>query len=100
MNDGSTFRGIYMNMFNPVVMKVLEKECIISIFLGSFYLNQSENVTKADSKRGLPGCPMVKNPPCNVGDVGLIPDWGTEIPYATGKLSLCTTTGEPVCHNQ
>lgn len=54
MNDGSTFRGIYMNMFNSIVMKVLQKEGIICILVGGFYLNQSENVTKADSKRGLP----------------------------------------------
>ena len=29
---------------------------------------------------------MVKNPPCNAGDVGLIPAWGTKIPPACGKL--------------
>ena len=27
---------------------------------------------------------MVKNPPSNAGDVGLIPDQGTKIPYAMG----------------
>ena len=34
---------------------------------------------------------MVKNPPCNAGDTGLIPVRGTKIPHATGQLSLCTT---------
>ena len=29
---------------------------------------------------------MVKNPPCNAGDVGLIPAWGTKIPPASGQL--------------
>ena len=39
------------------------------------------------------------NLPCNAGDVGSIPGPGTKIPHATGKLSLCMTTTEPVCHN-
>ena len=30
---------------------------------------------------------VVKNLPCNVGDVGLIPAWGTKIPHAMGQLS-------------
>ena len=32
---------------------------------------------------------MVKNLPCNAGDVGLIPGQGTKIPYAAGQLSPC-----------
>ena len=44
--------------------------------------------------------PLVKNPPCNAGDVGLIPAWGTTIPHATEQLHPCTTTGEPVCPNE
>ena len=32
---------------------------------------------------------MVKNLPCNAGDVGLIPGLGTKIPYAAGQLSPC-----------
>ena len=32
--------------------------------------------------RDFPGGPGVKNPPCSAGDMGLIPDWGTYIPYA------------------
>ena len=46
---------------------------------------------------GFPGGPVVKNPPCNVGDVGLIPGQGTKIPHAVGQLSLCATTAEPAC---
>ena len=34
-----------------------------------------------------PGCPVVKNPPCNAGDVGSIPGQGTKIPYAAEQLS-------------
>ena len=39
----------------------------------------------------FPGGPVVKNPPCNAGDTGLIPGWGTKIPYATEQLSPRTT---------
>ena len=38
----------------------------------------------------FPGGPVVKNPPANVRDEGLIPGQGTKIPHAMGQLSLCT----------
>ena len=38
---------------------------------------------------------MVKNPPCNAGNTGSIPDWGTKIPHAAEQLSPHTTTFEP-----
>ena len=38
---------------------------------------------------------MVKNLPLNVGDMGLIPGWGTKIPHATGQLNLCAAITEP-----
>ena len=41
-----------------------------------------------DFRRG----PVVKNLPCNAGDVGLIPGQGTKIPHAVGQL-------KPVCLN-
>ena len=34
--------------------------------------------------RDFPGGPVVNNPACNLGDVGLIPGWGTKIPHACG----------------
>ena len=37
---------------------------------------------------------MVKNPPSNAGDTGLIPGWGTKIPHARGQSSLCAATTE------
>ena len=37
---------------------------------------------------------MIKDPPCNAGDVGLIPGQGTEIPHAQEQLSPCTGTTE------
>ena len=45
------------------------------------------------------GGPVVKNPPFNAGDVGLIPGWGAKIPHATGQLSPHAITTEPACHN-
>ena len=39
--------------------------------------------------------PVVKNPPSNAGDPGLIPGWGIKILHALGQLnprSLCTAT--------
>ena len=38
--------------------------------------------------------PVVKNPPSNAGDAGLIPGWGTKIPHATGQLSPQEATEE------
>ena len=40
----------------------------------------------------FPGDPVVKNLPCNAGDVGSIPDRGTKISHATEQLSPRTTT--------
>ena len=37
---------------------------------------------------------MVKNPPYNAGDVGLIPGQETKIPHAAGQLSPSATTTE------
>ena len=39
---------------------------------------------------------MVKNPPSNAGDAGSIPGRGTKIPHASGQLSPCTATTEPM----
>ena len=42
---------------------------------------------------------MVKNLPCNAGDLGSIPGGGIKIPHAVGQLNACTETTEPMCHN-
>ena len=61
----------------------------------------------------FPGGPVVKNSPCNAGDVGLIPGWGTKIPHMGEQLSLhpnywacapqveslCATVKDPTCCN-
>ena len=47
-----------------------------------------------------PGGPVVKTLPFNARDEGLIPGQGTEIPHATGQLSLHATATEMALHNQ
>ena len=48
----------------------------------------------------FPGGPGVMNPPCSVGDTGLISVWGTNILYAVEQLNLCSTTREFMHHNE
>ena len=54
---------------------------------------------KREAEGDFPGGPVVKNPPSNAGDSGLIPGWGTRIPHATGQLSLRATTTEHMNNN-
>ena len=42
---------------------------------------------------------MVKNPPCNAVDMGLIPGWGAKTPHAAKQISPHATTTEPIRHN-
>ena len=49
---------------------------------------------------GFPGGSVVKNPPANAGDMGLISGPGRRpsphpAPHAAERLSLCTVTAEP-----
>ena len=37
---------------------------------------------------------MVKNPPSNAREAGLIPGQGTKVPHAVGQLSPCPVTRE------
>ena len=48
----------------------------------------------------LRGGLMVKNPPCNAQDMGLIPGLGTKIPHAKGQVSLCAATIEACAPQQ
>ena len=50
--------------------------------------------------RDFTGGPVVKNLPCNAGDMGSIPDQGTKIPHAAEQLSSCTTTRKSVPSNE
>ena len=50
--------------------------------------------------RAFPGGPVVKNPPCNSGDMGPIPGQRTKVPHVAEKLSLQDTTPMPKSHNE
>ena len=41
------------------------------------------------------GGSVVKNPPCNAGDLSSIPGWGTKILHAMEQLSPQATSTEP-----
>ena len=64
--------------------------------VSSFPLRQlRESPRKAQFIWNFPGGPVVRNPPSNAGDAGLILGWGTKIPHASGQLSLSPKTREP-----
>ena len=48
----------------------------------------------------FPGCPVVKNLPCNAGDEGSIPGPGTKIPHDPEQLNLWATARESVHGNK
>ena len=47
----------------------------------------------------LPCGPVVKNLPCNAGDMGLTPDWGTKIPHFSEQLSLQALEQQKILHD-
>ena len=53
-----------------------------------------ETVILKHPTRDFPGGPVVKNPPSNAGDTGLIPGRGTKVPHTTGQLSPHATNTE------
>ena len=59
----------------------------------SIHYGQSSYVRNIDVW-DFSGGPVIKNPPSNVRDMGLIPGRGIKLPHATGQLSLCSTTRE------
>ena len=48
----------------------------------------------------FPDGPVVRNLPCNAGDLSSIPGQGTRIPRAAGQLGWQVATTEPVLHKQ
>ena len=52
------------------------------------------SVKKKKKAGDFPGCPVVKNPPCNAGDSGLILGQGTKIPHTVKQLYLYATITE------
>ena len=81
-----------------------------------FKLNaQRFEAGKKKKFRDFPRGPVVKDPPSDAGDTGLIPGGGTEMPRArSNEVAVVTTTREPThcskdptcckenlaCHNQ
>ena len=51
-------------------------------------------IMKRGENGDFPGGPVVKNPPSNARDGGLIPGGVTKSPRAAGHLSPCATTTE------
>ena len=47
------------------------------------------SLSPSQSIRDFLGCPVVKNLPCNAGEVILSLGQGTKIPHAVGQLSPC-----------
>ena len=55
----------------------------------------------------FPSGPVIKHPPCNAGDSGLIPGQGTRTPHAVEQLkahvpqleSSCTAAKDSMCSN-
>ena len=54
---------------------------------------------KGSNYRDLPRGPVVRDLPCNTGDLSLSPGQGTEIPHAAGQPVFHAATTEPSCHN-
>ena len=57
------------------------------------------NWTELNWTEGFPGGPVVKSPPCNVGDTGLIHGPGRSHMLWGNYWSPCATTTEPMCCN-
>ena len=98
--------------------------CTISQKATEGYAPSTKRVNKEKQKelfsenRGdFPGSPVVKNPPANSGNMGLIPGLGTKIQHAMRQLSLyhpraCAALGpvlgnkrsccneKPTCHDK
>ena len=62
-------------------------------------LQLRDSPRKAQFIWNFPGGPVVRNPPSNAGDAGLILGWGTKIPHASGQLSLSLKKPESLLHH-
>ena len=69
----------------------------LKIFIESLACVNTQCLRYLKTKGDFLGGPVVKNPPCNAGDMGSIPGYGTKIPYAMDQLSFCTKTNPKVC---
>ena len=79
--------------FSPPVGK---GSCWVKIkWVGLWPIPCLVSMSSKESVRVFLGGPVVKNLPCNGGDVGLIPGRGNKIPHATEQLSLSMPSIKP-----
>ena len=74
-----------------LIIREMQIKTIIRYHLTPVRMNIIKTSTNNKCWKNFPGGPLVKNLPCNAGDVGLLPAWGTKIPHAAEQLSH-------VCH--
>ena len=55
----------------------------------SICITKKMRTFKSRSSGDFPCGPVVRNPPSNAKDTGLIPGQGTKVPCATEQLGLC-----------
>ena len=99
LSNSSSSRGSWKCFFFGQNKKEVKKKYKHGKISGSFIdsiaiylvINAMLKITSWD----FPGGPVVKNPPVNEGNTGLISEPG-KIPHASGQLSLCATITEPV----
>ena len=60
-----------------------EEACRVGAEGYSLSLDDLQECCLSNPHGDFTGGPVVKNPPCNTEDVGLIPGQGTRIPHAT-----------------
>ena len=63
-------------------------------------MGATELAPHKSQEQGVPGGPVVVNPPVNAEDMGWTPGAGTKIPHAARQLSPCATTRESVHQNE
>ena len=71
----------------------------LKIIMNSREDKYKENLSKTHHNKiidGSPDCLVVKNLPCNAGDMGSIPGHKTKIPYSMEHLSMHKAKTEPV----
>ena len=79
--------------FSSFLKKFLEDNCFTTLCC---LVSYPQKFWKGDSW-DFPGGPVVKNPPCNAGNLGLVHGWGPKIPQASRQQSPSTTATEPTC---
>ena len=85
-------------LYHNAQMSSLRENLLFSVaahcISGQFSLTELDGNSSSQDFTG----PVIKNLPCNAGDVGLISGQGTKIPHAMGQLSPCATSREKPTH--